>query len=76
MVSEFVQSIQNNGVETTTATATLPAADDYIASQNIAMRATLSVLRNSQRLRIRKIKELLLARHEQIKGSCKMFDAS
>ena len=67
MVSEFVQSIKSNGA----ATVTLPAADDYIASQNIAMRP--SILRNSKRLRIRKIKDLLLARHEQIKGSCKMF---
>ena len=65
LVSEVVQS--NGGV------ATLPAADDYIASQNIAMRP--SVLRDSQRLRVRKIKEFLLARHEQVKlkGSCKMF---
>ena len=69
MVSEFVQSIKSNGAAT--ATPTLPAADDYIASQNIAMRP--SILRNSKRLRIRKIKDLLLARHEQIKGSCKMF---
>ena len=63
LVSDFVQSA---GAE-----AMLPAADDYIASQNIAMRP--SVLRNSQRLRVRKVKDLLLARHEQIKGSCKMF---
>ena len=28
---------------------------------------------NSQRLRVRKVKDLLLARHEQIKGSCKIF---
>ena len=68
LVSEFVRRA---GAE---ASATLPSADDYIASQNIAMRP--SVLRDSQRLRVRKIKDLLLARHEQIKGSCKMFDAS
>ena len=71
MISKFVQSIKSNGAATATPTATLPAADDYIASQNIAMRP--SILRNSKRLRIRKIKDLLLARHEQIKGSCKMF---
>ena len=69
MISKFVQSIKSNGAAT--ATPTLPAADDYIASQNIAMRP--SILRNSKRLRIRKIKDLLLERHEQIKGSCKMF---
>ena len=64
-VSEFVRSA---GAE---AAPSLPAADDYIASQNIAMRP--SVLRDSKRLRVRKVKDLLSARHEQIKGSCKMF---
>ena len=66
LVSEIVR---NTGA----AKAMLPSADDYIASQNIAMRP--SVLRDSQRLRVRKIKELLLARHEQakLKGSCKIF---
>ena len=49
----------------------LPDEDDYVASQNIAVRP--SVLQDSQRLRVRKIKDLLLARHEQIKGSCKIF---
>ena len=49
----------------------LPDEDDYVASQNIAMRP--SILRDSKRLRVRKVKDLLLARHEQIKGSCKMF---
>ena len=71
LVSEFVQSARSAGAE---AAPLLPAADDYIASQNIAMRP--SVLRDSKRLRVRKVKDLLLARHEQIKGSCKMFDAS
>lgn len=65
LVSEIVRSA---GAE---AAPLLPAADDYIASQNIAMRP--SVLRDSKRLRVRKVKDLLLARHEQIKGSCKMF---
>ena len=68
LVNEIVQSARSAGAEAA------PAADDYIASQNIAMRP--SVLRDSQRLRVRKVKDLLLARHEQIKGSCKMFDAS
>ena len=70
LVSEIVQSARSAGAEAMLA-APLPAADDYIASQNIAMRP--SVLRDSQRLRVRKVKDLLLARHEQIKGSCKMF---
>ena len=39
--------------------------------KNIAMRP--SVLQDSTRLRVRKVKDLLLARHEQIKGSCKIF---
>ena len=68
LVSEIVRN--------TVAEAMLPSADDYIASQNIAMRP--SVLRDSQRLRVRKIKEFLLARHEQakLKGSCKIFVVS
>ena len=72
LVSEFVRDSVASG-EPAKAIAMLPSADDYIASQNIAMRP--SVLQDSQRLRVRKIKELLLARHEQakIKGSCKMF---
>ena len=69
LVSEFVHN--SNGTGGAKATPSLPAADDYIASQNIAMRP--SVLRDSTRLRVRKVKDLLLARHEQIKGSCKMF---
>ena len=68
LVSEIVRSAQSAGAE---AMLAAPSADDYIASQNIAMRP--SVLRNSQRLRVRKVKDLLLARHEQIKGSCKIF---
>lgn len=68
LVSEIVQSA---GAEAKATPLAAPAADDYIASQNIAMRP--SVLRDSKRLRVRKVKDLLLARHEQIKGSCKMF---
>ena len=49
----------------------LPSADDFIAACNIAER--LSVLPNSMKLHRRKIKELLMEKHEQIKGSCKMF---
>ena len=75
LVSEFVRdSVASGGPAK--AIAMLPSADDYIASQNIAMRP--SVLLDSQRLRVRKIKEFLLARHEQVKlkGSCKMFGVS
>ena len=49
----------------------LPSEDDFIAACNIAER--LSVLPNSMKLHRRKIKELLMEKHEQIKGSCKMF---
>ena len=49
----------------------LPSADDFIAACNIAER--LSVLPNSMKLHRRKIKELLMEKHEQVKGSCKMF---
>lgn len=69
LVSEFVHN--SNGTGGAKATPSLPVADDYIASQNIAMRP--SILRDSKRLRVRKVKDLLLARHEQIKGSCKIF---
>ena len=51
----------------------LPSEDDYVAACNIANRATLSVLQNSMKLRQRKIKELLMEMHKQVKGSCKMF---
>ena len=71
LVSEIVQSAQSAGAKASATPLAAPAADDYIASQNIAMRP--SVLRDSTRLRVRKVKDLLLARHEQIKGSCKMF---
>ena len=49
----------------------LPSEDDFIAACNIADR--LSVLPNSMKLHQRKIKELLMEKHEQVKGSCKMF---
>lgn len=49
----------------------LPSKDDFIAACNIAER--LSVLPNSMKLHQRKIKDLLMEKHEQVKGSCKMF---
>ena len=49
----------------------LPSEDDFIAACNIANR--LSVLPNSMKLRQGKIKDLLMNKHEQVKGSCKMF---
>ena len=49
----------------------LPSEDDFIAACNIEKR--LSVLPKSMKLRQRKIKELLMEKHKQIKGSCKMF---
>ena len=49
----------------------LPSEDDFIAACNIANR--LSVLQNSMKLRQGKIKDLLMNKHEQVKGSCKMF---
>lgn len=49
----------------------LPSEDDFIAACNIEKR--LSVLQNSMKLRQRKIKELLMEMHKQVKGSCKMF---
>ena len=52
----------------------LPSKDDFIAACNIAER--LSVLPNSTKLHQRKIKDLLMEKHEQVKGSCKMFDSS
>ena len=48
-----------------------PSEDDFIAACNIEKR--LSVLPKSMKLRQRKIKELLMEKHKQIKGSCKMF---
>ena len=53
--------------------ALLPSKDDFIAACNIAER--LSVLPNSMKLHQRKIKDLLMEKHEQVKGSCKMFDS-
>lgn len=53
---------------------TFPSKDDFIAACNIAER--LSVLPNSTKLHQSKIKDLLMEKHEQIKGSCKMFDES
>jgi hypothetical protein len=49
----------------------LPSKDDFIAACNIAER--LSVLPNSTKLHQSKIKDLLMEKHEQVKGSCKMF---
>ena len=49
----------------------LPSEDDFIAACNIAER--LSVLPSSIKLHQRKIKELLMEKHEQVKGYCKMF---
>ena len=49
----------------------LPSEDDFIAACNIANR--LFVLPNSMKLRQGKIKDLLMNKHEQVKGSCKMF---
>ena len=49
----------------------LPSEDDFVAACNIAKR--LSVLPSSIKLHQRKIKELLMEMHEQVKGSCKMF---
>jgi len=48
-----------------------PSEDDFVAACNIAQR--LSVLPNSMKLHGRKIKELLMEKHRQVKGSCKMF---
>ena len=52
----------------------LPSEDDFIAACNIEKR--LSVLQNSMKLRQRKIKELLMEMHKQVKGSCKMFSCT
>ena len=52
----------------------LPSEDDFVASQNIAMRP--SVLPNSLSLHKGKIKDLLIEHHQQIKGSCKIFKVS
>ena len=49
----------------------LPSKDDFIAACNIAER--LSVLPNSTKLHQSKIKDLLMEKHERVKGSCKMF---
>lgn len=54
--------------------AELPSKDDFIAACNIAER--LSLLPNSTRLHQSKIKDLLMEKHVQVKGSCKMFDSS
>ena len=52
----------------------LPSEDDFIAACNIEKR--LSVLPNSMKLHGRKIKELLMEKHRQVKGSCKMFSCT
>lgn len=66
--------VKRAGVETPVMLAApLPSKDDFIAACNIAER--ISVLPNSMKLHQRKIKDLLMKKHEQIKGSCKMFDS-
>ena len=64
--------VQRTGVETPTMLAaplefSLPSKDDFIAACNIAER--LSVLPNSTKLHQSKIKDLLMEKHEQVKGS-------
>lgn len=49
----------------------LPPEDDFIAACNIAQQ--LSVLPDSTKLHKDKIKEILMQKHGEIKGSCKMF---
>ena len=49
----------------------LPPEDDFIAACNIAQR--LSVLPDSTKLHKDKIKDFLMQKHAEIKGSCKMF---
>ena len=71
--------VKRAGVETPATLAAplefpLPSKDDFIAACNIAER--LSVLPNSTKLHQSKIKDLLMEKHEQVKGSCKMFDSS
>ena len=51
-----------------------PSEDDFVAAYNIEKR--LSVLPNSMKLHGRKIKELLMEKHRQVKGSCKMFSCT
>lgn len=50
---------------------TLPPEDDFHASQNI--RDRLSYLPNSLKQQKREIKDFLMKKHQEIKGSCKMF---
>ena len=52
----------------------LPPKDDFIVACNIAERTKLSVLLNSTKLHKSKIKDLLMRKHEQVKGCCKMFN--
>ena len=49
----------------------LPPEDDFVAACNIEQR--LSVLPDSTKLHKDKIKEILMQKHAEIKGSCKMF---
>ena len=68
----LTEVVKRTGVETpATLAAPLPSKDDFIAACNIAER--LSVLPNSTKLHQSKIKDLLMEKHEQVKGSCKMF---
>ena len=48
-----------------------PPEDDFIAAYNIAQR--LSVLPDSTKLHKDKIKDFLMQKHAEIKGSCKMY---
>ena len=70
--NEDVRYRELTGVVQRAEAITLPSKDDFIAACNIAER--LSVLPNSTKLHQRKIKDLLMEKHEQVKGSCKMFN--
>ena len=52
----------------------LPSEDDFVAACNIAARH--SAIPDSMKLRVRDIKYRLMQKHESIKVSCKIFNAS
>ena len=52
----------------------LPSEDDFVAACNIAARP--SAIPDSMKLRVKDIKYKLMQKHELIKVSCKMFNAS
>ena len=52
----------------------LPSEDDFVAACNIAARH--SAIPDSMKLRVRDIKHRLMQKHESIKVSCKIFNAS